>query len=68
MKPKTNELLTIALFCIFLFTMAALYLFLPKTEFSQLENACLQPRKHLPAGVPVGSAFVPSVASSDLSV
>lgn len=41
MKPKTSELLTVALFCGFLFTMAALYLILPKTEFSQLEKRYL---------------------------
>ena len=41
MKPKKSELLTIALFCGFLFTMAALYLILPKTEFSQLEKRYL---------------------------
>ena len=41
MKPKKSEILTIALFCGFLFTMAVLYLILPKTEFSQLEKRYL---------------------------
>jgi len=41
MKPKKSDLLTIALFCFFLSAMAALYLFLPKTEFSQLEKRYL---------------------------
>ena len=41
MKPKKSEILTIALFCGFLFAMAALYLILPKTEFSQREKRYL---------------------------
>ena len=41
MKPKKSDLLTIALFCGFLTAMAALYLILPKTEFSQLEKRYL---------------------------
>ena len=41
MKPKKSEFVTIALFCGFLFAMAALYFLLPKTEFSQLEKRYL---------------------------
>ena len=41
MKPTKSELLTIGLFCGFLFIMTALYLFLPKTDFSETEKRYL---------------------------
>ena len=41
MKNRKSDILTCVLFCGFLFTMAALYLILPKTEFSQLEKRYL---------------------------
>lgn len=41
MKLKKSELLTIVLFCGFLASMTLLYLFLPKTEFSETEKRYL---------------------------